>query len=149
MEVRSERLLDLPVERLQRVLLRGAQAWVPNLDEDEAGGLLTEVGVGSAGAWLGRRVTLWVGEAAAGPDGCAVPITWRAERRPERYPQLRGVLELTPATWHRTWLVLRATYRPPGGVIGELADRAALHRVAEATVRGFVERAAWVLERAA
>jgi hypothetical protein len=149
MDVRAERTLAVPFWRLEQAVRAGPREWVPNLEEDRAGGLVTEVGVGSGPTWIGRRVALRVGEPACWPGRCAVPISWQAERRPELFPQLAGVLELAPASPDRTLLVLEASYSPPARAAGELADRAVLHRVAEATVRGFLERSARVLERVA
>ena len=147
--IRAELALELPFSRLERVLLAGPAAWVPSLEEDRDGRLVTEVGVGSGRTWIGRRVSLHVGEPAAAPGRCTVPISWSAESHPELFPVLGGVLELTPVSPARTLVALEATYDAPAGAVGELADRAVLHRVADATVRGFLERAAWVLERAA
>lgn len=147
--IRVERALDLPFPRLERVLLAGPGAWVPSVEEDRDGRLVTEVGVGSGWTWIGRRVSLHVGELAAAPERCTVPISWSAESHPELFPVLAGVLELTPVAPARTLVALEATYGPPAGPVGELADRALLHRVAEATVHGFLERAARVLDRAA
>jgi hypothetical protein len=149
MDVRAERTLELPFWRLEQVVRTGPGEWVANLEEDRAGALVTEVGVGSGPVWIGRRVALRVGEPACWPGRCAVPISWQAERRPELFPRLAGVLELTPASPERTLLVLEASYSPPARAAGELADRVLLHRVAEATVRGFLERSAGVLERVA
>jgi hypothetical protein len=149
MDVRAERTLDLPFGRLEQVLRGGPEGWVPSLEEDRAGRLATEVGVGSGWTWVGRRVSLQVGQPSPGPGRCSVPLSWSAESHPELFPVLHGVLELTPVSPGRTLLALEATYGPPAGAVGELADRAILHRLAEATVRGFLERTARVLERVA
>ncbi len=149
MDVSAERTLDLPFWRVEQVVRAGPREWVPNLEEDRGGALFTEVGVGSGPAWFGRRVALRVADPACWPGRCAVPISWQAERRPELFPLLAGVLELTPVSPERTLLVLEASYSPPARAAGELADRAVLHRLAEATVRDFLKRSARVLERAA
>src|SRR6266480_4923771 len=47
----------------------------------------------------------------------------------------------------RVEIELSARYKPPFGLVGESLDRALLHRVAEATVRDFVERVAGVLRQ--
>ncbi len=149
MDVRAELALALPFWQVQEVMEAGPRGWVPSLEEGRDGGLVTEVGIGSGVSWLGRRVALRVGQPSTWPGGCAVPISWRAEHRPELFPELAGVLEATPASPERTLLVLEASYTPPAGAAGELADRALLHRVAEATVQGFLERSAGVLKRVA
>ena len=40
----------------------------------------------------------------------------------------------------RTQLAISARYRPPLGVLGRTVDRVLLHRVAEATVKDFLDR---------
>jgi len=40
----------------------------------------------------------------------------------------------------RTQLAISARYRPPLGVVGRAMDRVLLHRVAEATVKDFLDR---------
>jgi hypothetical protein len=149
MDVRAERTLDVPFWRLERVVLGGPEGWVPILEQDRRGELVTEVGVGSGWTWIGRRVSLRVGQPSTSPGRCAVPISWLDEAHPQLFPELGGVLELTPLSAERTLVRLEASYEPPAGAVGELADRALMHRVAEATVRGFLERAAHVLERVA
>ena len=39
-------------------------------------------------------------------------------------------------------IAMRGTYSPPLGPLGRALDRAVLHRVAEASVKGFVDRVA-------
>lgn len=46
-------------------------------------------------------------------------------------------------------LVLSGTYEPPGAALGELADAVLLHRVAERTVRSFLQDLAVTLARPA
>jgi len=45
-------------------------------------------------------------------------------------------------------LTLSGVYEPPAGAIGEALDRMALHRVAEAAVKLFVDQLAAALEPA-
>jgi uncharacterized membrane protein len=40
----------------------------------------------------------------------------------------------------RTQLAISASYRPPLGLLGRTADRVLLHRVAEATIKDFLDR---------
>lgn len=55
-------------------------------------------------------------------------------------------LLLAPLGTQLTQLALRGSYRPPLGALGRAADRALLHRIAEASVKGFVDRIARALE---
>jgi hypothetical protein len=58
------------------------------------------------------------------------------------YPVLDADLELIQAGPQSTWLTIAGAYRPPLGALGEALDRAILHRVASATIRGFLSRIA-------
>lgn len=54
------------------------------------------------------------------------------------FPVLDADLRLAPAGDGGTLLSLLGSYRPPFGPLGEALDRALLHRIAAATVRGFL-----------
>lgn len=149
MDVRVERTVDRPFWRLEPLVVAGAREWVPCLEEYPDGRVLTEIGVGSGAGWLGRRVVLQVGAPATWPGRCEVPLSWRADQRPELFPVFAGVLELATVTPERTLAALEGGYTPPGGVVGEVTDRAVLHRVAEASLRTFLARVVWVLEQRA
>lgn len=58
------------------------------------------------------------------------------------FPVLDADVELIQAVPQSTWLTIAGTYRPPLGALGEALDRAILHRVATATIRGFLSRIA-------
>lgn len=58
------------------------------------------------------------------------------------FPVLDADIELVRARPQATWLTLRGAYRPPLGPLGQALDRAILHRVANATIRGFLSRLA-------
>jgi hypothetical protein len=45
-----------------------------------------------------------------------------------------------------THVGLRGSYQPPLGRLGRLADRTLLHRAAESSIKGFVDRVAMALE---
>ena len=58
------------------------------------------------------------------------------------FPVLDADVELIWAGSQRTLLKLAGAYRPPLGALGDALDRALLHRVASATIRGFLRRIA-------
>jgi hypothetical protein len=58
------------------------------------------------------------------------------------FPALDADIRLVPAADQTTLLVLAGVYRPPLGPLGIALDRAALHRVAAATIRNFLGRLA-------
>jgi len=58
------------------------------------------------------------------------------------FPVLDADLRIAPDGDHDTVLTMTGVYRPPFGPLGEALDRAILHRVAAATIQGFVARVA-------
>ena len=69
-----------------------------------------------------------------------IPIRWQATGPSGLFPVLDGELELAPLGEHRTQLAISASYTPPLDGFGAMADRALLHRVAESTVKGFLDQ---------
>jgi hypothetical protein len=78
-----------------------------------------------------------------------LPLTWKVTSGEGLFPSLESDLELAPLGPSRTRLAINANYRPPLGVLGLALDRALLHRVAEATLKDFLDRVAERLVRAA
>jgi hypothetical protein len=141
---------DLLVEfgPAEEALLRSPQSWVPGLASDaDAWGerLLAEVGMGSPGHRLHKRVEIEIGDSIRYPTKTVLRVSWRASGPKGLFPELEGDLEIAPMGPARSQLSLSARYTPPLGVAGKLADRALLHRVAEATVQDFVDRTAEAL----
>jgi hypothetical protein len=58
------------------------------------------------------------------------------------FPQLEGDIEVAALGPNRSQLSVDARYRPPLALVGRAIDRAMLHRVAEATIKDFVDRVA-------
>jgi hypothetical protein len=58
------------------------------------------------------------------------------------FPVLDADIMLAPAGPRSTVLTLAGSYRPPFGAVGEMPDRAILHRIATATIRSFISRLA-------
>ena len=58
---------------------------------------------------------------------------------------LHGDLRVAPLGAQRTQITLEGRYEPPLGAIGRRLDTIVLHRVAEASVRNFLELVARAL----
>lgn len=58
------------------------------------------------------------------------------------FPVLDADLTLVDFGARGTLVALAGVYRPPLGVLGQALDRAGLHRIAVATIRGFLTRVA-------
>jgi hypothetical protein len=149
MFVRAFTDLAVPFDRAEEALLRSPQSWVPGLaSEADARGerLLAEVGVGRAGHRIDKRVEIQIGTSVRFPTKTVLRLSWRAAGPRCLFPELEGDLEIAPMGPRRSQVSLSARYVPPLGVAGKIADRALLHRVAEATVQDFVDRTAEALE---
>jgi hypothetical protein len=91
---------------------------------------------------IAHRVELEIGIVGIQRSGLVYPIHWKAVGATVLFPVLDADLILTKLSSDRTKLTLRGTYKPPMGVVGRLAARAILGRIAEATVRNWVDRVA-------
>jgi len=88
-------------------------------------------------------------QSLAAHDGRAgLALRWEVRGSGGRlFPVLDADLTLAPAGENKASLALAGTYRPPLGSLGAELDRMLLHRVAEATIRNFLERVAQALAR--
>lgn len=135
--------LNLPAARAEAALLDSPTAWLPALADgavERAEPLLAEVGVGQGSLRVARRVTVRVGEPVRFPSKLALPMSW--EPSGWLLPRLDAELELGALGRERTQLALSGNYEPPLGTVGRTVDRLALHRIAEATVKDFLDRVA-------
>lgn len=129
----TDTFLDDPARWLPAPALhRGPAAWIVNLD---------------AGA-LHREVRLELGQARLMLNGLRRPVRWKPADDQHLIPleaflpSFTGELRLVHVRANEAELRLVGSYRPPGGLAGGLLDRTALHRVAEATARHFLEAVA-------
>ena len=97
------------------------------------------VGFNVGPAAVRKRVRLQVGPPERLGDWLRIPLTWSAHPGAPLFPVLDGYLQLEPLTPRESRLSIKATYQPPLGRLGQAIDGAALHTVARATVRDFVD----------
>lgn len=102
--------------------------------------------VGPGDGVLTVSVALEVGEPIRGASGSTIPLTWRAAGATSLFPMMEAELVLTPLGPELTHVTFRGSYDPPLAGLGAVLDRIALHRVAESTVRVFLQRLAAALE---
>jgi hypothetical protein len=143
--------LDLAFEDAEASLLGAPEAWVPGLLRDAEGRghqLLAEVGFAVDERRLDREVEITLGMPYRSGAATRVPLIWRATTGTRLFPRLEGDIEVAAVGPTRSQLSMDARYRPPLWLIGRALDRTMLHRVAEATIKDFVDRIAErVLER--
>ena len=76
-----------------------------------------------------------------------LPLRWTATGATGLFPSLEADLEVAPLAENHTQLAMSARYVPPLGPIGRVIDRAVLFRVAEATLKDFLDRVGEALVR--
>jgi hypothetical protein len=94
------------------------------------------------GGGVAMSVTIELGPAQIQRRGLVYPVHWIANGAASIFPELQADLVLSQLGMDRTTLTLDGTYDPPLGRVGRVLDRALLGRVAEATVRDWVDRVA-------
>jgi len=137
--------LPLPADRVERALRATPGHWLPALAVDAASrgeGLLAEVGIGPPGRRVGLPVTVRLGDPIRFPSKTLLPMTWEPVKEGSRFPTLDADIEVGPLGPERTQLSINGRYQPPLGRLGRAVDRVLLHRVAEATVKDFLDRVA-------
>jgi hypothetical protein len=139
--------LDLPAEQAEKALLDFPSTWLPALADsavERAEPLLAEVGIGRPSLRVTKCVTVRLGQPVRFPSKLSIPMTWD----PDGWllPQLHAELELGTLGKDRSQLALSGRYDPPLGTVGRTVDRIALHRIAEATIKDFLDRLATILQ---
>jgi hypothetical protein len=134
--------LPLPAEEVERLLTSAPASWIPGLAREADGvgeRLLADVGFGDRSR-LDRSVAIDLGTPIRMPSKTILPLKWTAARASGLFPSLDADLEVAPLGPLRTQLAMSARYVPPFGTLGKAIDRALLHRVAEATLKDFLDR---------
>jgi hypothetical protein len=102
--------------------------------------------VGPTFEGLAKEVRLEVGAHEVHRKGLVYPVKWVATGARTLFPTMSADLVLMHAGPKETRIVFEGTYEPPLGPLGRVIDRVALRRVAESTVKGWVDRIAEALE---
>jgi len=129
-------------DHIERVVLEGPETWLPTLATSanhRGDRLLAEVGFGDE-VRIARTVALAVGAPIRMPAKTTIPLGWSASGPAGLFPALEADLEVASLGEGRCQLAISARYEPPLGAVGRAIDRALLSRVAEATVKDFLDR---------
>jgi hypothetical protein len=135
--------LEIPFEDVEPALTSAPDEWVPGLFRDagdRADRLLTEVGFDVADGRLDKQVEIGFDAPFRLPNKTLLPMWWRATSAEQLFPSLDADIEVAALGPNRTQLSMSAGYHPPMGAVGTVLDRTLLHRVAEATVKDFLDR---------
>jgi hypothetical protein len=134
--------LPVPHERVERMLTDEPRAWLhgiateANLRGDR---LLAEVGFGEE-VRIARQVAIELRAPLRLPTKTVLPLRWTATGHSGLFPSLDADLEIAPLGQDRCQLSMSARYVPPLGALGRAIDRALLFRVAEATIKNFLDQ---------
>lgn len=115
----------------------------------EGENLRAKVGPEGWPAVLSKTVLIRSGPPRRHGDSLIVPFCWSASDGPSLFPRLDADLEIAPFGPRQTQLVIRARYEAPGGAIGRAVDRVLLHRLAESTLRAFLNGICAIVQRSA
>ena len=94
-----------------------------------------------------KDVLMKVGIPRLRQDGTAFPITWRATGATSLFPVMRADVVASSIGGGSTSLVFEGTYEPPLGPLGGAADRLILNRVAEMTVKSWLDELSALIEK--
>jgi hypothetical protein len=136
--------LPLVPEQVENALLADPQTWLPGIAQhanhrgDE---LLAEVGFGED-VRIARTVSIDLARPVHMPTKTVLPLRWQASGSKGLFPSLDADLEIAALSPERAQLAISARYVPPLGVVGRAIDRALLFRVAEATLKDFLDQVA-------
>jgi len=145
--------VELPHPRaaLEKALLSAPESLIPGIAsfaDDRGQHLLAEVGFPVEGHRVSKNVEIDVGTPVANAGKTWIPIAWRATGPTGLFPVLDAELEFASLGNELTQLSLSGRYQPPLGLVGQTIDKALLSRVAEATIKDFVDRLAQAIEAA-
>ena len=145
--------VELPYPRavLEKALLSASESLIPSIAsfaDDRGQHLLAEVGFPVEGHRVSKHVEIDVGPPVASTGKTWIPISWRATGPTGLFPVLDAELEFASLGSELTQLALSGRYQPPLGLVGRTIDKALLSRVAEATIKDFVDRLARAIEAA-
>jgi len=135
--------VELPVqrERVEQVLIDAPGSWLPGIATEanlRGDRLLAEVGFGDD-VRIAREVSIDLGTPIRLPTKTVLPLRWTATGASGLFPSLDADLEIAPLGHDRCQLAMSARYVPPLGALGRAIDRALLFRVAEATIKNFLD----------
>jgi hypothetical protein len=136
--------LRQPFEKVEdRVcrLLRDLTGWADAAYRDGEE-LRARVGVGGKRGFIAKTVTLDVGRPVRTPHQTTIPLSWKATGAPGLFPQMNADLTVARIGPDMVQLGFSGSYEAPGGPVGQAIDEALLHRIAESSVKGFVDRIA-------
>jgi hypothetical protein len=132
------------VSRLLRDLTGWADAAYRHGEE-----LRAQVRLGGKSPLMAKTVTLHVGRPVRSSNQTTIPLAWEATGAPGLFPRMNADLTVSRLGPDMAQIGFSGSYEAPGGPVGHAIDEALLHRIAEASVKNFVDQIAEAAGRAA
>ena len=139
--------LPLSTGQVKRLLTGDPETWLPELAgkaNRRGDDLLAEVGFGDT-IRVTRPVSITIGRPIQVGTKIVLPLAWVPAVGVGLFPTLDADLEIAPLGPDRTQLAMSARYSPPLKAVGRAIDRIVLFRVAEATLKDFLDGVAATL----
>ncbi|MGH8913761.1 MAG: hypothetical protein ACRDZM_04500 [Acidimicrobiia bacterium] len=142
MFVLCETQVPLPIAEVEHGLddLRSHLGSWADVAYREGEELRARVGPGVGG--VAKEVRLEIGTPEIHRSGLVYPIKWSATGAEILFPKLNAELIVSHIGTEETRLVFEGNYEPPLGALGKVVDRALLRRVADSTVKAWIDRLA-------
>ena len=140
--------LPLPFDVAEAALLGAPIQWVATLADDAAAhdhALLAEAGAARR-QLVHEQVTVAFGPVFRSCLRTVLAMTWRPTDGRALSPALDADLEVGTLGRDRTQLSISARFQPDLDTTGRMLDRASLQRVAEATIKHFLDRVGQSIE---
>lgn len=137
--------IEQPFVEVEPNLLRmlpGMRGWAEQAYRD---GERLRTRIGTQSGRIAKAVELDVGEPARGATQTWIPLSWEATGVPGLFPKMDADVIVAAVGPELTQIAFRGSYRVPLGPVGRAVDRVVLHRLAEASVKAFVDRIAQAL----
>ena len=149
MFVRDEVMLDVGFDEARDRLAK-LDRWFPDASDDvyrEEIAVLAPIGPPGPAPGASGLAAIRLQSLAARDGRAGLALRWEVRGAAGLFPVLDADLTLAPAGEDAALLTLAGAYRPPLGNLGAELDRLLLHRVADATIRHFLDRVAAALGR--
>jgi hypothetical protein len=141
--------VNRPYEEVSEALVLGAVGIFQRATSSaavRATSLVSKLKVTIAGLEVGKNVVVRVVRVdrhakipQTTTDATQLELEWHAETERALFPSMHATLTAYPLSPNETQLDLDGQYDPPGGILGEVADRLVGHRLAEASVHKFLQ----------
>lgn len=137
--------IDVPAGVVRGRLIGGPNAWLETMATraaEHGDALRVRLGPHGTRGALAKRIAVEIGRPLARGGATLIPLTFRATGVSALFPVFCGDLEVASIGGAETVVSIWGQYEPPLGALGDALDRFGLHRIAEASVRAFLQQLA-------